>query len=102
MIIDHRERELVKELARRKLKYDIKQLLTADIIIKNIGIERKTQQDFINSIIDKRLIDKLIVLKDNFDIPLLIIEGEENIYELRDMHPNAIRGMLASIAIDYQ
>ncbi|MBS3163486.1 hypothetical protein J4427_02245 [Candidatus Woesearchaeota archaeon] len=102
MIIDHRERELVKELARRKLKYEVKQLLTADIIIKNIGIERKTQQDFINSIIDKRLIDQLIVLKDNFDVPLLIIEGENNIYELRNMHPNAIRGMLASIAIDYQ
>lgn len=102
LIIDHRERELVKELARRKIKYEVKQLLTADIIIKNIGIERKVQQDFINSIIDKRLIDQLIVLKDNFEIPLLILEGEDNIYELRNMHPNAIRGMLASIAIDYQ
>ena len=40
MIIDHRERELVKELARRKLKYEVKQLLTADIIIKNIAIKR--------------------------------------------------------------
>jgi len=49
MIIDHRERELVKELARRKLKYEVKQLLTADIIIKNIVIERKTQQDFMRS-----------------------------------------------------
>lgn len=102
IIIDHRERELVKELARRKIKYDIKQLVIADIIIKNIGIERKTQQDFINSIIDGRLIQQLIVLKENFDIPLLVIEGEDNIYTLRKMHPNAIRGMLASIAIDYQ
>ena len=102
LIIDHRERELIKELSRRKIKFEIKQLVASDFIIKNIGCERKTQQDFINSIIDRRLIDQLIVLKDNFDVPLLIIEGENNIYELRNMHPNAIRGMLASIAIDYQ
>jgi Fanconi anemia group M protein len=33
---------------------------------------------------------------------LLILEGEENIYAIRDFHPNSIRGMLSSIAIDYQ
>lgn len=41
MIVDHRERELIKELYRRKIKFDIKQLITADIIIGGIGIERK-------------------------------------------------------------
>ena len=35
-------------------------------------------------------------------LPLLIIEGSENIYSLRNFHPNSIRGMLASIAIDFQ
>ncbi len=69
---------------------------------QEIGIERKTQSDFINSIIDKRIINQLIVLKENFEFPLLIIEGSENLYELRDFHPNAIRGMLTSIALDYQ
>ena len=61
LIIDHRERELIKELSRRKIKFEIKQLVASDFIIKNIGCERKTQQDFINSIIDGRLIDQLIV-----------------------------------------
>lgn len=102
IVVDHRERELVRELYRRKIKFDVKQLLIADIIIGDIGIERKTQQDFINSIIDKRMIQQLIVLKENFNAPLLVIEGEDNIYSLRNMHPNAIRGMLASIALDYQ
>ena len=102
LIIDHREREIIRELSKRKVKFDIRQLITADLIIGYIGIERKTQQDFINSMIDGRLIEQLILLKENFDIPLLIIEGEENIYSLRNVHPNAIRGMLASIAIDYQ
>ena len=39
---------------------------------------------------------------DKFDIPLLIIEGEDNIYSLRDFHPNSIRGIIATIAIDFQ
>lgn len=41
-------------------------------------------------------------LKKYFDTPLLIIEGEENIYKIRNFHPNSIRGMFASIAIDFQ
>ena len=112
IIVDHREsKEIIRELIKQDLDVEIKQLNTADIIlqtkdldnnIKTIGIERKTQLDFINSIIDKRIINQLIVLKENFEIPLLIIEGIDNIYTLRNMHPNAIRGMLSSIAIDYQ
>ncbi|MDD5651394.1 MAG: ERCC4 domain-containing protein, partial [Candidatus Nanoarchaeia archaeon] len=102
LIVDHREREIIRELAKRKVEFDTKQLIVADFVINNIGIERKTQNDFINSIIDKRLFQQLIVLKENFDIPLLIIEGEDNLYSIRNMHPNAIRGMLSAIAIDFQ
>jgi len=111
IIIDHREpKALIKEIA-KKHEIEIKQLITADFIIQgkdpegkelSIGLERKTKNDFLNSIIDKRIIQQLIYLKDNFTIPLLIIEGTENMYELRNFHPNAIRGMLASITIDYQ
>ena len=41
-------------------------------------------------------------LKNNFDKAVLIIEGDEDIYSLRKVHPNAIRGMLASIVLDFQ
>lgn len=102
LIVDHREREVIKELAKRNIEYETKQLLIADFIIGNIGIERKNQMDFINSIIDRRLIEQLIVLRENFEIPLLIVEGDENLYSLRNFHPNAIRGMFAAIAIDFQ
>ena len=113
IVVDHRERNsgIIKELIKEKFDVDIKQLAVADFILQsknnkgkvlNVGIEKKTQNDFLNSIIDKRIITQLIALKKNFDIPILVIEGSENIYELRNFHPNAIRGMLASIAIDYQ
>ena len=99
--VDKRERLLIKELARRNLDFEEKDLPT-DIIVSNIGIERKTQHDFLNSIIDKRIFEQLSLLKDLFDKQIIIIEGDENLYELRQMHPNAIRGMFAAISVDYQ
>lgn len=111
IIVDHREpKQLIRELA-KDLEIEVKQLITADVIIQTknkqkeevlIGIERKTTNDFLNSIIDKRILSQIIYLKENFQIPILIIEGQENIYMLRNFHPNSIRGMLASIAIDFQ
>lgn len=113
IFLDNRERSsgIIKELIKRDIEIIEKQLLIADFVIKTknlngdiitVGIERKTINDFLNSIIDKRIITQLIELKKHFDTPLLIIEGTENIYEIRNFHPNAIRGMLASIAIDFQ
>ena len=47
------------------------------------------------------MLEQIRSLKDNFEKPLLVIEGTEDIYGVRRVHPNAIRGMLASISIDY-
>ena len=113
IFLDNRERSsgIKKELIKRDIEVIEKQLVIADFVIKTknlngdiitVGIERKTINDFLNSIIDKRIITQLIDLKKHFDTPLLIIEGTENIYEIRNFHPNSIRGMLASIAIDFQ
>ena len=33
--------------------------------------------------------------------PLLIIEGTEDIYSVRNVHANSIRGMLSAIAVDF-
>jgi ERCC4-type nuclease len=113
ILLDHRERQsgIKKQLIKNGLDVIEKQLISADFVIKTkdldgkiitVGIEKKTMNDFLNSIIDKRLLSQLIEMKRHFDISLLIIEGTDNIYELRNFHPNSIRGMLASIAIDFQ
>ena len=112
IIVDYREdKNIVKELYKHKVDVEIKSLISADFVmqikdvnnnVKDLGIERKTLADFLNSIIDKRILNQLISLKENFSLQLLILEGEENIYKIRDFHPNSIRGMLSSIAIDYQ
>lgn len=104
ILIDHRERniEIIKELEKDKIPFKITNLNNADFVINNIGIEKKTKYDFLASIIDKRLLLQLQGLKDSFSKPLIIIEGQENIYSIRDFHPNSIRGMISSIIIDYQ
>ena len=112
IIIDSREnKQFIKEFTKEEINIEVKQLLTADFIIQtktinesiqHVGIERKTVSDLLNSIIDKRLINQLIILKENFDIPLLIIEGEENLYKIRDFHPNTIRGIILTVAVDFQ
>ncbi|MEA3378158.1 MAG: DEAD/DEAH box helicase [Nanoarchaeota archaeon] len=104
MIADSRERGsgIIKHLAEKGIGLNLKNIHTADFIVgDNIGIERKTVQDFVNSIIDKRLLVQIKNLKNNFASPLLIIEGSEDIYSARNIHPNAIRGMLASIALSF-
>ena len=112
IVVDQREpKEIVRELIKKQINIELKQLVAADYILQSkdynnnihtIGIEKKTLNDFLNSIIDKRLITQLIALKENFSIPILIIEGSENIYKIRNFNPNSIRGMLASVAIDFQ
>jgi len=79
-----------------------KNLHCADYILsKDIACERKTTEDFIQSIIDGRLFKQLKEMKKHFKKPLLIIEGSsfDGIKE-RNIHPNAVMGAIASIATD--
>lgn len=102
--VDSREGSsgITKQLHELGLDVRIKPLPTADFIIsERIGIERKTPRDFIDSIIDKRLFTQLRRLRENFEKPLMILEGTEDIYSIRNIHPNAIRGMLSTITLSY-
>lgn len=77
-----------------------KNLLCGDFIISDrVCIERKTVNDFISSITDKRLFQQLALMKENFEKPILLIEGEDSLYGT--LQPNIIRGVVSSISIDY-
>jgi len=103
--VDNRENnDLIKELYRlEEIKVESKKLEVADIVIsENIAIERKAKIDFVNSIIDKRLFSQLKDLATNYRRPILILEGRENLFSLRNINPNVIRATLSSIAIDFR
>lgn len=104
IVVDSREKSsnVVRELVNLGVNVSMQSLAVGDYVVsERVGIELKTREDFIKSIIDKRLLTQVRELRSNFESPLLIIEGVEDIYSIRKVHPNAIRGMLSSIALDY-
>jgi Fanconi anemia group M protein len=101
---DHREKgsKLIKELVDKGHDLILEQLEHADFLLSSrVGVEFKTVEDFINSIIDGRLLLQVKNLKANFERPLIMIQGQDDIYSVRNIHPNAIRGMLSTITISY-
>ena len=76
-----------------------KLLVCGDYLLSDrVVVERKSLQDFLKSIMDKRLFSQLKQMKENFDKPILIIEGEGSLYGY--LNPNVIRGTFAAIAVD--
>ena len=92
----------IKELIEQEVELKLDSLPNADYILSSrVGVEVKTVDDFVQSIIDGRLLQQIKNLKNNFERPLLVIEGVEDIYSVRNVHANAIRGMLAAIGVSY-
>ncbi|KLK87377.1 Hef nuclease [Methanoculleus sediminis] len=65
-----------------------------------ILVERKTVQDFMNTLVERDLFGQIKAMADAVPRPVLIIEGEDDLYAVRNIHPNAIRGTLAAITVD--
>ncbi|MBI4983688.1 DEAD/DEAH box helicase [Candidatus Woesearchaeota archaeon] len=104
VLADHREKNnrIVKELIDLGISVKTAQLESADYLVSGrVAVELKTVPDFVASIIDGRLLEQVRDLKKNFERAIVIIEGEEDIYSLRKVHANAIRGMLSSIVLDF-
>lgn len=104
IIADVREKGsgVIKELIEQGVDVDMVTLQVGDFLCSSrVGVEVKRIDDFVNSILDGRLVQQMKNLKYNFERPLVIIEGEEDIYSVRNVHPNAIMGMLAMIVGSY-
>jgi ERCC4-related helicase len=65
-----------------------------------ILIERKTARDFVDTLIDRDLLGQIKTMAEAAPRPVIIIEGSSDLYSQRDIHPNAIRGVLAALALD--
>ena len=101
---DYREKGtgILKELMELDVELKLDSFPNADYILSSrVGVEFKTVHDFVESIIDGRLLQQVKNLKNNFERPLLIIEGMEDIYSVRNVHANAIRGALSAVAVDF-
>jgi Fanconi anemia group M protein len=94
---------VLKHLEEMKAVLNVKTLEVGDYVLSDrVCVERKTADDFLDTLFgaDRSLFEQVIAMKHSYMRPLLIIEGE-GIYTKRRISPNAIRGVLASIAVDY-
>ncbi len=104
--VDNRETQsrVAEYLSNLGVKITLEQLPVGDYAIGDrVLVERKTTQDFVDTLIDRDLFGQMKALADNSIRPVLIVEGGSlaDLYDLRNLHPNAIRNTLASIAVDF-
>ena len=105
VIVDTREMRtiVVKKLFELGAKIESKRLEVGDFVLsERVCVERKTVKDFLQSIMDGRLFEQVSNLTANYEKPVIIVEGSSDIYTEKMMHPNAIRGAIASLAIDFR
>ncbi|MEM2878678.1 MAG: ERCC4 domain-containing protein [Candidatus Hadarchaeales archaeon] len=69
------------------------------VVSDRICIERKSAGDFLQSIVDRRLARQMRDIAKLYEKPVLILEGGD-LFSRRSIHPNAIRGALASLVTD--
>lgn len=104
IVVDHRESRNHVFSHLKGFDADIvrEQLATGDYVCSDrVCVERKTVSDFLQSVMDQRLFRQAREMSGCFERPLLILEGNPDLLFLeRDVHPNMVRGALASLAID--
>jgi len=98
IVCDYREGETINLLEKIGASVNKTNLEVGDFVCsQRIVIEKKTHSDFISSIIDGRIFDQVKNMKDNFEKPIVLIEG----YSTREINENALRAALASLIVDY-
>lgn len=91
---------IIEEIKDNKVRVKLKRLEVGDFLISDrVVVERKTGNDFIQSIIDGRLFTQAEELVDNFEKPIIIVEG--NFYGIRNIHENALRGAISALVLDF-
>ncbi|HJJ63183.1 MAG TPA: DEAD/DEAH box helicase, partial [Methanocorpusculum sp.] len=103
--VDNREMQskVPEYLSNLGAKIHLEHLPAGDYSVGRVLIERKTIQDFVDTLVDRDLFGQVKALAESAIRPVMIVEGGSisDLYELRNIHPNAIRNTLASIAADY-
>jgi len=103
IVVDHRESRspVMRFLTQKDIIVEPQQLDVGDYIISSrIGIERKTVDDFLSSLIEGKLFVQMKNLRATYSRPLLLIEGE-GLLTKRNMSHNAIFGSFTAIIVDF-
>ncbi|MBI1979041.1 MAG: hypothetical protein HYS62_03215 [Candidatus Aenigmarchaeota archaeon] len=95
IIADYREKEIIENLKSLGANVNEMNLKVGDFVCSGDGvvIERKTHSDFVSSITDGRMFEQLQHLKENYEKPIIIVEG----FSDREINENALKATIASL-----
>jgi ERCC4-type nuclease len=106
VVIDQRELEstIARDLSKREeIETRLETLSVGDYVLSNrVVVERKSVEDFLDTLVggDRSMFDQVGAMARHYARPVVVVEGR-NLREARNVHPNAIRGALASLAVDF-
>ena len=105
IVADEREKksgipDLLKSIG---LSVETKTLLVGDYIVASeTVVERKSIRDLMSSVFDGRLFDQCSRLKEHFEYPVVLMEGNvDEIDEITD-NPMIVYGALSTVALDFK
>jgi len=106
VVADQRETDasIARTLSTRDdVRVRLETLEVGDYVLSDrVAVERKSVSDFLDTLTggDRSLFEQMGDLARHYSRPVLVLEGG-SLYEERNVHPNAIRGALASLAVDF-
>jgi len=105
IVVDERERKSgIPDLLRAVgINIEMKTLQIGDYIVApETVVERKSIKDLISSVFDGRLFDQCNRLKEHFQFPIILMEGNvDEIIEITE-NPLIFYGAVSSIALDFK
>ncbi|QGX95480.1 DEAD/DEAH box helicase [Haloplanus rallus] len=106
IVVDQRELDsaIARDLSTREgVETRLETLAVGDYVVSDrVAVERKTVSDFLDTLTggDRSLFEQVGDLSRHYARPVVLLEGE-GLYEERNVHPDAIRGALASLSVDF-
>ncbi|PSQ40047.1 Hef nuclease [Halobacteriales archaeon SW_12_71_31] len=106
VVVDQRELEssIARDLSLREgVETRLETLAVGDYVLSDrVVVERKSVADFVDTLVggDRSMFEQVGDMARHYARPVVLLEGE-GLYSERDVHPNAIRGALASLAVDF-
>ncbi len=106
LVVDQRELDssIARDLSTREgIETRLETLEVGDYVLSDrVVVERKTVADFLETLTggDRSLFEQVGDDARHYARPVVVIEGED-LYGQRNVHPKAIHGALASLAVDF-
>ncbi|WP_128476962.1 DEAD/DEAH box helicase [Halorussus pelagicus] len=106
IVADQRELDstIARDLSMREgIETRLETLSVGDYVLSDrVVVERKSVGDFLDTLTggDRSMFEQVGDATRHYARPVVILEGE-GLYEERNVHPNAIRGALSSLAVDF-